>query len=159
MALVVTLFGVSACSSLVVALREGAEVGWPSLFEIAGDLGVGWLMGFMWAVLGAAMAIGLRAVALPTGSGSCGCCAVQNLITALGAPGLGWVDAVQEWLPGLAAGSLVADRGGRTDTLGVTELATAPQSVLVLVGYLIVFTAIGCALFRRRDRPDLQRVH
>ncbi|MDR0342811.1 MAG: hypothetical protein LBI49_06755, partial [Nocardiopsaceae bacterium] len=76
---------------------------------------------------------------------------VQNLISALAAPLLGWVNAAQQWLPGPAAGSLVATVGGSESTPGVAELASQAQSWLVVAGYLIVFTVPAAVLLARRD--------
>lgn len=149
--LVVTLMAVTAAASRVVAGIEGADAAWPPVREFLTDLGAGWLIAFMWAMLGVALAIALRAVALPVGIGLVWMLAVQNLITALAAPLLDWVDAAQQWLPGPAAGSLVATLGASRRTPGVAELSSQTQSVLVLVAYLTAFTCVAVALLARRD--------
>jgi ABC-2 type transport system permease protein len=149
--LVLVLLGASAAASFVVAGVEGADTTMPPVQQIAGDLAAGWLIAVMWCMLGVALAITLRAVALPVGIGLVWMLAVQNLITALAAPLLDWVDAAQEWLPGPAAGSLVATLGGGQGTPGVAELSSQSQSIATLIGYLALFTMIGAILLKRRD--------
>jgi ABC-2 type transport system permease protein len=149
--LVVTLLTLAAVASSVVAAVEGAGVAWPPVLEVLTDLGAGWLIAFMWATVGVALAIAMRAVALPVGIGLVWMLAIQNLITGLAAPLLGWVDAAQRWLPGPAAGSLAATLGANQSTPGVAELTGQLQSVLVLVAYLAVSAAAATALLARRD--------
>ena len=149
--LVVTMLVVAAGASLVVAGVEGASTAFPAVLDIVADLGAGWLIALMWAMLGVALAVALRAVALPVGIGLVWMLAVQNLITALAAPLLDWVDAAQPFLPGPAAGSLVASLGGGQNTPGVAELAGAGQSVLVLVAYLVLFSVLPVVFLRTRD--------
>lgn len=151
MVLMAILLAVSAAASLGVAALEGAELDWPPFVEVLRNLGAGWVIAFMWGMLGVALGVSLRAVALPVGIGLVWMLAVQNLITALAAPLLDWVDAAQEWLPGPAAGSLVATLGAREGTPGVAELSSGTQSLLVLVGYLVAFTLVSAGLLKRRD--------
>ena len=149
--LVVTLLALCALASVVIAGVEGARAAWPPALEVLADLGAGWLIGFMWATVGVALAIGMRAVALPVGIGLVWMLAIQNLITGLAAPLLGWVDAAQEFLPGPAAGSLAATLGAGSNTPGIAELSGQLESVLVLIAYLVVSATGAMALLARRD--------
>jgi ABC-type transport system involved in multi-copper enzyme maturation permease subunit len=149
--LVLTLLAVAAVASAAVAAAEGADNALPPTREILANLGAGWLIATMWAALGVALAIAMRAVALPVGIGLVWMLAIQNLITALAAPMLSWVDAAQRWLPGPAAGSLAAALGVDQSTPGIAELAGATQSALVLVGYLTTSIAAAVLLLTRRD--------
>jgi ABC-type transport system involved in multi-copper enzyme maturation permease subunit len=149
--LVATLLAVSAAASLAVAGIEGTDITSPPVLEILRDLAAGWLIVFMWAMLGVALAVGMRGVALPVGMGLVWILAIQNLITALAAPVLDWVDAAQQWLPGPAAGSLVAALGAESDTPGVAQLSGPAQSALVLFAYLTVFTLSAAVWLKRRD--------
>jgi ABC-2 type transport system permease protein len=149
--LVVTLLALAAVASSIVATVEGTGIAWPPVMEVLADLGAGWLIAFMWAMLGVALAIAMRAVALPVGIGLVWMLAIQNLITGLAAPLLSWVDAAQRWLPGPAAGSLAATLGASQNTPGVAELSGQLQSVLVLVAYLIASATVAMALLARRD--------
>ena len=149
--LVVVLFAVCAAASLTVTIAEDGAVAWPSVASVGRGLGGAWLISSMWSVLGMFLAIAMRAVALPVGIGLVWMLAVQNLISGLAAPLLSWVDAMQVWLPGGAAGSLAASLGARGDTPAVAHLTGAPQASLVLTAYLLVFGAAAGLLLRRRD--------
>ncbi|MEU8801620.1 hypothetical protein [Spirillospora sp. NPDC048819] len=149
--LVVVLFAVSAAASLAVTTAEGGAVAWPAASGVAEGLGAAWLITSMWALLGVFLAVALRAVALPVGIGLVWMLAVQNLISGLAAPLLDWVDALQAWLPGGAAGSLAASLGAREDTPAVAELTGPAQASLVLTAYLLVFAIAAGFLLRRRD--------
>jgi ABC-type transport system involved in multi-copper enzyme maturation permease subunit len=149
--LVLTLQAIAAPASAAVAAAEQADAGWPPAQEILADLSAGWLIAAMWAALGVALAIAMRAVALPVGIGLVWMLAIQNLITGLAAPLLGWVDSAQRWLPGPAAGSLAAALGVNQSTPGVAELTGVTQSALVLVGYLTAAVAAALMLLARRD--------
>ncbi|MDV3222354.1 hypothetical protein [Intrasporangium sp.] len=159
--LVTTLLVVSAVASAIIAALDagvpvagGADVGaaaWPQASEALADLAGGWLVVFMWAMLGAALAVVLRGVALPVGIGLVWMLAVQNLITVLAAPLLDWVEDVQPFLPGPAAGSLVASLGGGQNTLGVAVLASQSQALLVLAGYIVLFTGVALGALTARD--------
>lgn len=149
--LVLTVLACCAGASLVVAAVEDGATTLPPVTEVLRDLSAGWLIAFMWTMLGGALGVALRGVALPVGIGLVWMLAVQNLITALAAPLLDWVDAAQQWLPGPAAGSLVASLGGGENTPGVAELAAPAQSVVVMLAYLAVFGVVAAGLLRRRD--------
>lgn len=149
--MVVTVLAVSAAASLTVAGVEGAATTLPPVNDLAANFAAGWLITLMWAMSGVALAVGLRGVALPVGIGLVWMLAVQNLITSLAAPLIDWIDAAQQWLPGPAAGSLVASLGGGQNTPGVAELTSAGRSVGVLAAYLVVFSVIPAVLLKTRD--------
>ncbi len=149
--LVLTLMGVAAGASAVVATLEDQALSWPSFGDVAVGLGAGWLITMMWASLGVLLAIALRSVALPIGLGLVWLLAIQNLLTAIAAPLLDWVAELQKGLPGPNAGSLVASLGASPGTPGVDELVGSGQATLVLAAYFVVFTMVGGWLLRRRD--------
>ncbi len=149
--LVVTLFATSAAASAVVASLESRPLSWPSAADVAVGVGSGWLITMMWASLGIFLAVSFRSVALPIGLGLVWLLAVQNLLTAIAAPLLNWVAALQKGLPGPNAGSLVASLGAPPDTPGVAALVGSTQAVVVVAAYLVVFTAVGGWLLYRRD--------
>jgi hypothetical protein len=130
---------------------EHADVAWPAAGEIAKDAAGAWLIATMWGTAGAALAVWLRAVALPVGIGLVWLLAVQNLISGVAAPLLDWIDTLQRFLPGGAAGSLVAALGARANTPGVAALAGPTEAIVVLAAYLMVFSVIPGVLLRTRD--------
>lgn len=148
---VVTMFLAGAVTSGVIAAAKDEPAAWPPLTDLALGLGAGWLIAVMWAALGALLAVALRGLALPIGLGLVWMLVVQNLVIAVAAPLLGWVDAARLGLPGDNAGSLVASLGAPADTPGVAELTGSGQAALVIVAYLCAFTGLAAWLLRRRD--------
>lgn len=151
LAIVLAVFAFGAVSSLLIALAEGQPVRWPSAGDLLTGIGAGWLVATMWAMLGAVLAIALRAVALPVGLGLVWMLAVQNLLSALAAPLLDWVAEAQKGLPGPNAGSVVAALGAPADVPGVTATVGGGQAAVVVAAYLVAFAVVGGALLRRRD--------
>ncbi|OKI89392.1 ABC transporter permease subunit [Micromonospora sp. CB01531] len=151
LAVVLAVFAVGAVASVLIALAEGQPVHWPSVGDLLTGIGAGWLIATMWAMLGAVLAVALRAVALPVGLGLVWMLAVQNLLAAIAAPLLDWVAQVQKGLPGPNAGSLAAALGSPGDTPGVGATVGGGQAALVVAAYLVAFALIGGALLRRRD--------
>ena len=149
--LMLALLAAAAASSAVVAALEDQAAQWPSLGELIRGLGAGWLITSMWATMGSALAIVLRAVALPIGLGLVWMLAVQNLLASLAAPLVDWIAELQKGLPGPNAGSLVAALGGSSATPGVEELVGSGQATAVVAAYLLAFCVLGGWLLRRRD--------
>lgn len=149
--LVLSMAGLAAAASAVVASVENQPLDWPSPADVLLGLSAGWLVAMMWATLGALLAVLLRGVALPIGLGLVWLLAVQNLLTGIAAPLLDWVAELQQALPGPNAGSLVASMGAATDTPGVAVLVGTGQATLVLVTYLLTFAGVGGWLLTRRD--------
>ncbi|MFE9690452.1 ABC transporter permease [Micromonospora sp. NPDC005806] len=148
---VLAVFAVGAVSSLAIASAEAQPVHWPAVGDLLTGLGAGWLIATMWAMLGAVLAVALRAVALPVGLGLVWMLAVQNLLSAIAAPLLDWVAQAQKGLPGPNAGALAAALGAPGDTPGVAATVGGGQAALVVAAYLVAFAAVGGALLRRRD--------
>ncbi|MFI7429227.1 ABC transporter permease [Micromonospora sp. NPDC049836] len=148
---VLAVFAVGAGASLAIASAEAQPLHWPTVGELLTGLGAGWLIATMWAMLGAVLAVALRAVALPVGLGLVWLLAVQNLLSAIAAPLVDWVAQAQKGLPGPNAGALAAALGAPGDTPGVAATVGGGQAALVVAAYLIAFAAVGGALLRRRD--------
>ncbi|MEV6491413.1 ABC transporter permease [Actinoplanes sp. NPDC051633] len=148
---VLAVFLAGAAASAIIATAEGASVSWPGIGDMLRGLGGGWLVAAMWTVFGALLAIALRGVALPVGLGLVWLLAVQNLLTLIAAPLIGWVATMQKGLPGPNAGSLVAALGSGAETPGVEALVGGTQAAVVLAAYLLGFALVGGALLRRRD--------
>lgn len=151
LAVVLSIFAVGAVASALIALAESQPIHWPPTGDLLTGIGAGWLVATMWAMLGAVLAVALRAVALPVGLGLVWMLAVQNLLAALAAPLLDWVAQLQKGLPGPNAGSLAAALGAPGDVPGVGTTVGGGQAALVVASYLVAFAAIGGALLRRRD--------
>lgn len=151
LAVVLAIFAVGAVASALIAAAESQPVRWPGPGDLLTGIGAGWLIAAMWAMLGAVLAVALRAVALPVGLGLVWMLAVQNLLAAIAAPLLDWVAQAQKGLPGPNAGSLAAALGAPGDTPGVAGTVGGAQAAVVVAAYLVAFAAVGAVLLRRRD--------
>ncbi|KKK03563.1 ABC transporter permease [Micromonospora sp. HK10] len=151
LAVVLAVFAVGALASVLIALAEAQPVRWPAPVDLLTGLGAGWLIATMWAMLGAVLAVALRAVALPVGLGLVWLLAVQNLLSAIAAPLLDWVARAQQALPGPNAGSLAAALGAYPGTPGVAATVGGAQAAVVVAAYLVGFAAAGAVLLHRRD--------
>jgi ABC-2 type transport system permease protein len=148
---VLAMFVSGTGASLLIAALENQKMALPSVGDLALGVGAGWLMAGVWTAFGVLLAVLLRGVALAIGLGLVWLLAVQNLITLLAAPLLGWVAQAQKGLPGPNAGALAAALGSTPDTPGVDALVGGGQAALVLAVYLLGFLAVGAAVLRRRD--------
>ncbi|GAB3082478.1 ABC transporter permease [Micromonospora schwarzwaldensis] len=151
LAVVLAVFAVGAVAAVLIATAEAQPVRWPSAGDLLTGVGAGWLIATMWAMLGAVLAVALRAVALPVGLGLVWMLAVQNLLAAIAAPLVDWVATAQRGLPGPNAGALAAALGAPGDTPGVAATVGGGQAAVVVCAYLLGFAALGAALLRRRD--------
>ncbi|GAA2216674.1 hypothetical protein GCM10010429_44720 [Micromonospora olivasterospora] len=69
LAVALAVFAVGAAASGLVAVAEAQPAHWPSAGDLLTGIGAGWLIATMWAMLGAVLAVALRAVAPPVGLG------------------------------------------------------------------------------------------
>ena len=81
---VVSIFMVGAIASYVVAVREGAAVTWPPVWDIVRALGAGWLILTLWGLFGGLLAMLSRGTALAIGLGIVYGLVVEGLITGFG---------------------------------------------------------------------------
>jgi ABC-2 type transport system permease protein len=153
--LVTSVFAVNAGWSAVIAAVEGKPLDWPSLGELARGIGAGWLILVMWSLFGAALGIVFQGTSLAIGLGLVWALVVENLVRGFAAV-LGFLDAMQKWLPGIDAGSLVASLGATTQdrpggTPGVTTAVTGARGVTMLVAYLIALAVVASVTLVRQD--------
>ena len=151
---VMVLFAAGAATAAGIAVAEDQALVWPDLAALAEGFGVGVLVLFMWAVLGAVMGVVLRGVALPIGLGVVWVLGVENLRV-----GAGRVDAqraaaaarrparCQRRIAGL--GSHAGPDGGGPP--GVTSTVGEPRALVTLVCYVLVCSALALWASRRRD--------
>ncbi len=149
--LVLTMFGIGAVTTAIIAAAESQPMRWPGVADLAAGVGAGWLIASMWTALGVVLAVALRGVALPIGLGLVWLLAVQNLLAVIAAPLLAWVASLQKVLPGPNAGSLAAALGSTSDTPGVAALVGGGRATLVVALYLVAFVVTAGVLLNRRD--------
>jgi ABC-2 type transport system permease protein len=136
-------------------MTEGRPAHWPSVVDLGRGIGAGWLILGMWSVFGVVLGLLFRSTALAVGLGLVWALAVENLIRGF-AGLLGFLDALQQGLPGVNAGSLVASLGAATldqpgGTPGVTAVVSGPQAVAVLIAYVVVLVLIAGLTLQRQD--------
>src|SRR5262245_220433 len=151
---VLVLYGLGAATWAASALAEDQPMNWPSLFDLAQGVGYGWLILFTWAVLGAALGVLLRGIALPIGLGVVWVLGVENLVSAMADSVLDALQPVRDVLPGVNAGSLINSvivNRSVDPTPGVTDAVGEGRALVTLGVYLVVGVAIAWWTMRRRD--------
>jgi len=154
--IVLVTFALNATVAGVIATVESRPLDYPSLAEMAGGVGSGWLILGMWSGLGALLGFAFRGVALPVGLGVVWVLGVENLVTAVANSLLTSLRPLRDVLPGVNAGSLVwslAPGGGSGGDAppGVIDAVTGGRATLSLALYVAAFAAAGALLLRRRD--------
>lgn len=148
------MFGLGAIASASIALAEDQAMNWPSLVDLAQGFGFGWLILFTWAVLGAALGVTLRGIALPIGLGVVWVLGVENLVTAMADSVLDALRPVRDVLPGVNAGSLINTvlvNRPVDPAPGVTDAVGEGRALVTLGVYLAAGVAIAWWTTRRRD--------
>jgi ABC-2 type transport system permease protein len=143
----------ATAASLVIASAEGGAIELPALADWARSIGAGWLVLTMWSAGGVALATVTRGTALSVGLGLVWALVLENLVRGI-AGSISWLDAVQDWLPGANAGSLVAaliPDGVVIDTPGIVAVVSGSRATAVLLSYVVAFVGVSAVLVRRRD--------
>ncbi|HYJ70752.1 MAG TPA: ABC transporter permease [Nocardioidaceae bacterium] len=148
------MFGLGALTSTGIALAEDQAINWPGPLDLAQGYGYGWLILLTWAVLGAALGVLLRGVALPIGLGVVWVLGIENLVTAMATSVLDALEPLRDVLPGVNAGSLIntvlVDRSVEPAP-GVTDAVGEGRALLTLACYLVVAGVAAAWSMRRRD--------
>ena len=151
---VLVLYALGAATSAAIALAEDQSMNWPSLADLAQGVGYGWLILFTWAVLGAALGVLLRGIALPIGLGVVWVLGVENLVSAMADSVLDALQPVRDVLPGVNAGSLINTvlvNRPIEPAPGVTDAVDGSRALLTLACYLVVAATVALWTMRRRD--------
>jgi ABC-2 type transport system permease protein len=151
-ALVLVTFVADAATSRGLATVESAPANWPSLGDLAIGIGAGLLIAGTWTAVGVVLAVLLRGTALPIGLGLVWLLALENLIRGAAAL-LDVFDAVQKALPGVNAGSLVAElvSASGEGTPGVSAVVGGGQAAIVLAAYAVIGLGVAAFVLQRRD--------
>jgi ABC-2 type transport system permease protein len=153
--LVVALFAVDAAASLVIVTIDGKAVAFPAADVILKAIAAGFLIFGFWAVFGLALATVFRQSAMAIGLGLAYALVVELLIfSLLSALGGTLVNQIHEWFP-IANTGYLAESFGQITFRGIERtappFADANHAVIVLLLYVIAFTAISAWLTRERD--------
>jgi ABC-2 type transport system permease protein len=154
---VLVVFALGAIASYAIAVREGADVSWPSLSLLLRGLGAGWLILAVWAALGVVLAVLFRGTALAVGVGILYALVVEGLLSAL-ATQVSLLDPLVEFFVRASGYSLVVGLGASAEDAGDRgpgsfsgPFVGGEQALLVLVAYLAVFVLVAGWRLRRRD--------
>ena len=153
-ALVATTFAVDLGVSSAIAVAESQPVDLPSVGALLQGAAAGMLVLGMWCAAGVLIGVLTRSPALAVGLGGVWALVVENLLRGVAAL-ISGLAVVTDHLPGSAAGSLVGSLGGDAarSTPGVQTILAGGPATAFLVGYLVLFAAVGFLLVRRRDVP------
>ena len=154
---VLVVLALGALSSYMIALREGADIAWPSAWLFLRALGAGWLILAVWAALGILLAVLSRGTSLAIGIGILYALVIEGLVSALASEVRLLDHLVQFFLRAngyslaAALGVSAADVADRGPGSFSGPFVSGGQAVLVLAVYLVVLLAGSGWLLRRRD--------
>ncbi len=153
--MVVALFAVDAAASVVLATIDGKSFAFPAADEILKAIGAAFLIFGFWAIFGLGLATLFRQSAMAIGLGLAYALVIEVLVFGLlGGLGGTWVKEVQQWFP-IANTGYLAESFGQIRFRGIQRTAApfadATHAAVVLVLYVIAFTAISAWLTRTRD--------
>ncbi|MGH3011437.1 MAG: ABC transporter permease [Gaiellaceae bacterium] len=156
-AFVFVVFALGALAGYAIAVREGADVSWPSMWLLLRGLAAGWLILAVWAAFGVLLAVLFRGTALAVGVGILYALVIEGLLSAL-ATQVSLLDPLVELFVRASGYSLVVGLGASADDAGDRgpgsfsgPFVGGEQALLVLVSYLVVFVLVAGWRLRRRD--------
>jgi ABC-2 type transport system permease protein len=154
---VLLVYAVGALASSAIALREGAQIAWPSAGLLLRGLAAGWLILAVWTALGVLLAVLSRGTALAIGVGILYALVIEGLLSAL-AGEVSLLDGLVEFFLRANAYSLVAGLGVSADDVANNgpgsfsgPFVDGAQALLVLASYSVAFLVLSGWLLRRRD--------
>ena len=153
--IVIALFAVDAACSSVVALLDSKTSSFPAADVILKAIGAAFLIFGFWAVFGFALATVFRQSAMAIGLGLAYALVIELLIFGLLA-GLGAsiVRPIQQWFP-IANTTYLFQSFGQVRFRGIQSqpapYADATHAVVVLLLYVVAFSALSAWLTRTRD--------
>jgi ABC-type transport system involved in multi-copper enzyme maturation permease subunit len=156
-AFVLVVFALGALASSAIAVREGADLSWPSTWLLLRGLAAGWLILAVWAAFGALLAVLFRGTALAVGVGILYALVIEGLLSAL-ATQVSLLDTLVQFFVRASGYSLVVGLGASAEDAGDRgpgsfsgPFVSGEQALLVLGAYLAVFVLVAAWRLRRRD--------
>jgi ABC-2 type transport system permease protein len=154
---VLVVFALGALASYAIALREGADIAWPSTWLLVRGLGAGWLILAVWAAFGVLLALVSRGTALAVGIGILYALVIEGLLSVL-ASQVSLLDRLVEFFVRANGYSLVVGLGVSSDDVGNNgpgsfsgPFVDGEQALLVLILYGFACLLVSAFLLRRRD--------
>jgi ABC-type transport system involved in multi-copper enzyme maturation permease subunit len=153
--MVVALFAVDAVASVIIVSIDGKPIEFPAADVIVKAIVAGFLIFGFWAIFGFTLATVFRQSAMAIGLGLAYALVVELLIfSLLNALGASVVNQIHQWFP-IANTGYLAESFGQINFRGIprnpTPFADANHAVIVLLLYVVVFSAITAWLTRTRD--------
>jgi ABC-2 type transport system permease protein len=155
--LVLVVYAAGALASYAIALREEAQIAWPSAWLLLRGLAAGWLILAVWAAFGVFLAVLSRGTSLAIGIGILYALVIEGLLSAL-AGQVALLDNLVEFFLRANGYSLVAGLGVAADDVAGNgpgsfsgPFVDGGQALLVLGLYGAVFLGLSAWLLRRRD--------
>lgn len=151
----VLTFAVSAGASAIIAVVESTPLDWPGIGDIAQGMAAGWLVLGMWCLFGVLLGTLTRGTTMAIGLGLVWALVVESVIRA-SAGTIDLLASLQEALPGVNGGSLIAALGARPigqqdGTPGVAPIVGGTQATVALLLFVLAFAAVAGWLQQRRD--------
>jgi ABC-2 type transport system permease protein len=154
---VLIVFALGALASYTIALREGADIAWPSTWLLLRGLAAGWLILAVWAEFGVLLAVLSRGTALAVGIGILYALVIEGLLSAL-ASQVSVLDRLVEFFVRANGYSLVVGLGVSSDDVGdngpgsfAGPFVDGEQALVVLILYGSAFLLLSGWLLRSRD--------
>ena len=156
-AFVLVVYTSGALASYAIAVREDADITWPSTWLLLRGLGAGWLILAAWAAFGILLAALSRGTSLAIGIGILYSLVIEGLLSAL-ASEVSLLDHLVKFFLrangyslAAALGVSAADVGDRGPGSFSGPFVSGGQALLVLAAYVVVPLAGSGWLLRRRD--------
>jgi ABC-2 type transport system permease protein len=156
-AFVLVVYAFGALASYAIALREGADVTWPSTGLLLRGLGAGWVILAAWAALGIFLAVLSRGTSLAIGIGILYSLVIEGLLSVL-AREVSVLDNLVQFFLRANGYSLAATLGVSAEDVGDRgpgsfsgPFVSGGQALLVLASYVVLLLAGSGWFLRRRD--------
>lgn len=149
---VLLAFAAGAATSLVIARIEDVPVHWPPVGQTLRAFGAGFLILFVWTMLGAALAVLFRGTPLAIGLGLVYALLLEGVAGTLLAANEDY-EAFRKFLLNENSNALINSFGSASpEGLGPPDSIVEPaRAVLMLSVYAVVFVVLAALLLRRRD--------
>ncbi len=151
----VGLFALDAAAAYAIAVLDSHAIGWPPAVDLVKGLAAAWLILYLLAVFGFALATVARQSAMAIGLGLAYVLVIENLLFGL-LENLGDVfKQIHEWLP-ISNATYLQESFGRVGAAGPAATAAPPpvdatHAASVVLLWLAVFVVAAAALMRTRD--------
>jgi ABC-2 type transport system permease protein len=143
----VSMVVAAACAAVIAAI-EGAPFDF-ALLDVVRDLAFAWLIGTAWGMVGFALGVLTRSLALTIAIGVIWALVVEQAIHGLA--GIATVLEPVRIVLISGASAVVADAAGVAAMPGGVPDASLPVAILVLAGWIVLGAGIALATFRARD--------